>query len=187
MLKKIASMFGRKKDPLDAYRVDHLAGRTVDAATFPQKDLLVGEDLYAYRLTFMVSNDDADRVRSAIATQFLIPSVGRYFIVEVTNSRGYSIHGAVRPEFNGAVVEMLTNSVDLLHTLDALQLQPLQPWLAFPGFDPEGVGSLQGNIEFWWSHFWAPFWRSLSAARRLQYLQSAPAVWAEFIETHQSN
>lgn len=177
-------MFGRKKDPLDAYRIDHLAGRTVDAAVFPQKDLLVGEGLYAYRLTFMVSNENAGRVRSAIATQFVIPSDDRFFVIELTNSLGYSIHGAVRPEFNGAVVEMLTNCVDLLHSLDGLQLQPLAPWLAFPDFEPEGVGSLQGNIEFWWWHFWAPFWRSLPEERRQRYLRESPPEWAEFIDTH---
>lgn len=184
MLKRILALFEREIDPLDVYRVDHLAGRKVDLLRFPQKARVDGEGLYAYRLCFSVSDQDADRVRSAIATQFLIPSDGRYFSISVTNSRGHSIHGEIRAEFNGAVVELLTNCVDLLYTLDGHQLRTIAPWKAFPELDPRSIGALQGSIEFWWSQYWMPYWAALSEAQQLRYLKSAPLEWAEFITLH---
>lgn len=64
--------------------------------------------------------------------------------------------------------------------LDNFKSAPPNPWESFAELDPDTLGSLQGNIDFWCSYFWRPYWLSLSDAERLQY----PENWREFSDYH---
>ncbi len=49
--------------------------------------------------------------------------------------------------------------------------------------DPEGLGSLQGDIDYWWTYLWLPFWLSLSQERWSAL--DLDTEWCEFIVMHQ--
>lgn len=87
------------------------------------------------------------------------------------------------PSFAGTTVSFACNDLDVLETLQQTRLDPPLPADSFPWIDPEGLGSLQGDMEYWWTYLWLPFWLSLSQER-----QSALVLepeWREFIAMHQ--
>jgi hypothetical protein len=167
-------------DPWVVYRTNRMDTQPeVNVKHFPFKDSLLSEGLYAYRLVFLVSEIDASRVKNVIENEFPLKTDKLYFTAELSNSQNLYIHAGIRREFNGAMVEMLTNNADLLNDLDNLELQTLPPWITFPDFDPDGFYCLQGNIEFWWSFFFVPFWESLDLDRKIFYLENAHDNWKE--------
>lgn len=83
-------------------------------------------------------------------------------------------------DFAGICILLVSNDIALLQQLIAFKAAPPAPWESFPEVDPDTLGSLQGNIEFWCDTFWRPYWLSLSEAERSQY----PANWHEFSEFH---
>lgn len=48
--------------------------------------------------------------------------------------------------------------------------------------DPETLGGLQGDAEFYWDHYWQPFWSTRSAAQQKQLLAQAPAGWRDYMQ-----
>ncbi|MFV0596183.1 hypothetical protein [Shewanella sp.] len=83
-------------------------------------------------------------------------------------------------DFAGICVLLLTNDAELLSQLVSFKAAPPAPWESFPDVDPDTLGSLQGNIEFWCDAFWRPYWLSLGETERGQY----PDNWCEFSEFH---
>lgn len=61
-------------------------------------------------------------------------------------------------------------------------LQPPLPAESFPWFEPENVGSLQGDVEYWWDYLWLPFWVSLSLQEQADL--ALEPEWREFMESH---
>jgi broad specificity phosphatase PhoE len=58
------------------------------------------------------------------------------------------------------------------------------PWRAYPGQPPWWGGWRQGESEAWLMQRWMPFWRSLSAAQRSDYLQRwepPDEDWREYV------
>jgi hypothetical protein len=153
---------------------------------YPKKDFLFEQDVYAYRLQFATSLNESKAVIALIASSFNIPNLENFQEGTARNKIGESIHYAVRKEFNGAVVELVTNSLHFLNSLDALDLKPMPPWIAFPDVEPMSIGSLQGDIDYWWAWYWLPFWRQSNATERMYYLMKNKSSddWREFIEFH---
>lgn len=83
-------------------------------------------------------------------------------------------------DFAGFCVLLITNDINLLQQLITFKAAPPAPWESFPDVDPDTLGSLQGNLEFWCDAFWRPYWLSLGETERLQY----PTNWCEFSEFH---
>ncbi|MEL4243013.1 hypothetical protein [Shewanella xiamenensis] len=83
-------------------------------------------------------------------------------------------------DFAGFCVLLITNDINLLQQLITFKAAPPAPWESFPDVDPDTLGSLQGNLEFWCDAFWRPYWLSLGETERLQY----PINWREFSEFH---
>jgi len=174
-----------QNDPWVIYRENRLSDiPSVDVDHFPRKELLTGKGLYAYRSVFLIPEQDAIRVKNALSNEFDVSGDATYFQFDATNEKGLTVHVGIRREFNGAVVELLTNSVTLLAALDGLKLHSLAPPLVFPDIDPTGLGSLQGNIEFWWFFYFLPFWTSLNEDDRASLLNNYGPAWSEFILAH---
>lgn len=83
-------------------------------------------------------------------------------------------------DFAGICINLVTNNSTLLAALVNFKSAPPNPWESFAELDPDTLGSLQGNIDFWCSYFWRPYWLSLSDVERLQY----PENWQEFSDYH---
>lgn len=187
ILKRIGVALGASK-PIDDMAREYPESAldpAQDFARYPEKVFLGGKNIFAYRLEFTVSEADAERVVSAMGSQFDLPSHATF--QECTAKNGsHSIHLSSRPEFGGAVIVMVTNSVALLKEIDALDLTPPPPWVVFSDADPSTLGSLQGSMEYWWEWLFMPYWNSRDEAARQRYLAEHPtsAPWLEFLSSH---
>jgi hypothetical protein len=63
-----------------------------------------------------------------------------------------------------------------------LELRP--PWILYPGGLPFSGQYRQGNGEFYVHHVWLPFWRTLSAALKEEYLRhwNASEEWHAYCQ-----
>lgn len=188
IFKKIAALVGASR-PIDeliqAYPASALAPAPPLSA-YPPKVFLGDRGVHAYRSEFMVGLDDAPRVLGAIASEFELTSTALF--QEGSARRGTtSAHFSLRSDFGGAVVTIVTNSYALLQAIDRLALLPPPPWVVFPEFDPETLGSLQGGFAFWWDWFFLPYWRVADPAERERYLERCDATpaWREFVRLHE--
>jgi hypothetical protein len=187
LLKRITAALGGGNsidEMVEAYPEAVLDG-ALSLSGYPQKSFLGAKGICAYRLEFMVSEQDGARVVDAIASEFEIPSRDTFQDGPARNG-GKSIHFSLRPEFGGAVVVIVTNSVRLIEKIDALHLQPPPPWIVFPCAAPATLGSLQGSLEYWWDWLFLPFWSAADTDERARYLANYPASadWIEFLATH---
>lgn len=155
---------------------------THEFQVYPPKILLKDQGVFAYRLEFATFKADASRVLGALASQFECPDQALFQEGRVQNG-GKSVHFSIRQEFGGAVIVLVTNSIELIKKIDALDIEPPPPWVAFPDIDPSILGSLQGAMEYWWDWLFSPFWSGLSANERMDYLtrHSADEDWADFL------
>lgn len=187
LIKMITKLFQPKNDLSKIYTAPLFSKEGVNLIKFPIKDSLVGQGIYAYRLQFMVSEANADRLILLILSTF--DGVGNNTFQEGSfkNNKGESIHFSVRSEFNGAVIEMVTNSIPLLKAIDLLNLTPLPPWMVFPNIDPTALGALQGDVAYWWTWFWSPFWDNASNEEKEKYLlnNNGSTEWIEAIRAIQ--
>jgi hypothetical protein len=182
MREKWRAALGIKTEAQTIYAASVLPEPVEGLAKYPPKDFLAERGVYAYRSDFMLA--DASSLVACIRSHF--PTVSNDVFQEGPHQsgNGESIHFAVRPEFRGASVEMLTNSVNLLRAIDALHVTPPPPWKVFPHLDPETMGSMQGDVDYWWWLYWGPFWNNASPPEREQYLQvhKASQSWIEYFE-----
>lgn len=140
-------------------------------------------DLAAYQIHCLLNKQDKQRLDA------LLSDTGFDEGVSLDTVFNDVLHHADRPtkvflhqyaDFAGVCVLLISNDAELLSQLITFKAAPPAPWESFPYVDPDSLGSLQGNIEFWCDTFWRPYWLSLSEAERSQY----PANWREFSEFH---
>ncbi|MGL5669596.1 MAG: hypothetical protein ACRDD9_26110 [Shewanella sp.] len=140
-------------------------------------------DLAAYQIHCLLSNQDKQRLDALLIDTGFEPeaSCDVVFSGVLHHVQGPShvfLHQYA--DFAGFCMLLISNDIALLQQLIAFKAAPPAPWESFPEVDPDTLGSLQGNIEFWCDTFWRPYWLSLSEAERSQY----PANWREFSEFH---
>lgn len=140
-------------------------------------------DLAAYQVHCLLNKQDKQRLDALLSdTGFEPEASGDVVFSGVLHHAQESSHVFLHQyaDFAGICVLLISNDIALLQQLIAFKATPPAPWESFPEVDPDTLGSLQGNIEFWCDTFWRPYWLSLSEAERSQY----PANWREFSEFH---
>ena len=162
-------------------------GLAENLSAYPHKLLLADQGIFAYRMEFATFEADAARVVGAIAAEFPLHSLAGFQDGQARSERT-SAHFSIRPAFRGAVVVIVTNALPLIAAIDALELPPPPPWIVFPEADPSALGSLQGDIEYWWDWLFLPFWSAANEATRSHYLATYPTNedWMEFLDFHTS-
>lgn len=111
----------------------------------------------------------------------ILPALTEHFsglIEHSTNETSLILNQYI--DFSGVCINLVTNDNALIMALVNFKSTPPNPWESFPDIDPDTLGSLQGNIDFWCNYFWRPYWLSLSDTERLQY----PENWREFSDYH---
>lgn len=180
----LRSALGGKTPAQKVYAVHILPQPLQGLCTYPPKAFLAAQGVYAYRLECMLSIADAANLVACLRAHF--PTVAEAVFQEGRHAAasGESLNFALRPGFQGATLELLTNSRSLLLALDALHLQPPAPWHVFPDADPESIGSLQGDMDYWWTVYWQPFWDAASTPERALFLQQNQASkgWADYLQ-----
>lgn len=139
----------------------------------------------AYFIHFLVSEDSLAIFFQALAqTGYVVsPDLNTQVLSRSGDPVSKKVMLFLHPSFAGTTVSFACNDLDVLETLQQTRLDPPLPADSFPWIDPEGLDSLQGDMEYWWTYLWLPFWLSLSQERQ-SALELEPE-WREFIAMHQ--
>ena len=84
--------------------------------------------------------------------------------------------------FYGMIISLASDDLALLDIIQKSNCMPPMPDESFPLIDPEGHGSLQGELAHWWEHFWLPYWHKLTLEEKNQL--NIDDDWREFINAH---
>lgn len=174
--KDIARSFSEQK-PLPEF----IPGR------YPKALCLEDRNINARAFEFMPCAADFPRSIALIGSLgFTVDIGGNEIYRGVSNTAGEVIWIALTEAFGGQAVYLITNSLLFIDALIALKFKPPHPWHIFPDAIPQTLGSLQGNLDFWWYHYWLPYWDSLTEIEKLQYITDFVPTpeWEEFIIFH---
>lgn len=155
---------------------------------FPSTQYLEDIDIEALVTMFQIEREQIPVASKVIeGCGFVLLSPGIY----VGNSSAHDMRKvqlAMVNGFGGVVVSVLSNDMDVLWKLHDASLNPPPPWIAFPDMDPDSLGALQGDVEYWWAAFWNPFWGTLDSAEQVKFLhdRNATVEWSDCIFAHRS-
>lgn len=142
-------------------------------------------EIEAYLARFLVSEGCMERLILALSQiGYLVhPELNTQVIERSDDPSDRKMVLFLHPSFAGTVVSFASDDLDVIDALQQTRVEPPLPADSFPWIDPAGLGSLQGDIEYWWTHLWLPFWLSLSQDR--QSALDLEPEWREFIVMHQ--
>lgn len=139
----------------------------------------------AYLVRFLVSEGCMERLTLVLSQiGYLVrPGLNTQVIERSDDPSDRKMVLFLHPSFAGTVVSFASDDLDVIYALQQTRLEPPLPADSFPWIDPEGLGSLQGDMEYWWTYLWLPFWLSLSQERQSEL--DLEQEWREFIVMHQ--
>lgn len=140
-------------------------------------------DIFGYQLHCLLTYQGKEALDTLLrdAGFMALPAVTDHFSGLIEHSTNETrIFLSQYADFAGICIDLVTNNNALLAALVNFKSAPPNPWESFADVDPDTLGSLQGNIDFWCNYFWRPYWLSLSDTERLQY----PENWREFSDYH---
>lgn len=154
-----------------------------DRQAYPPIVSLAKDHIFGYQMHCLLTYQGKEALDTLLreAGFMALPAVADPFsgvIEHSTNETRIFLNQYI--DFAGICINLVTNNSTLLAALVNFKSAPPNPWESFAELDPDTLGSLQGNIDFWCSYFWRPYWLSLSDAERLQY----PENWREFSDYH---
>ncbi|UIP28992.1 hypothetical protein [Photobacterium sp. TLY01] len=82
--------------------------------------------------------------------------------------------------FGGCVVHLITNDHSIVDAILDANFSPPEPMISFPDINPDEYGSLQGDIDYWFTWLWVPYWESLTQDERAEL--NITSSWREFTE-----
>ncbi|KAB8037858.1 hypothetical protein GCL60_11835 [Silvanigrella paludirubra] len=166
-----------KKELLSTYPSLYLSDFNYQSKNYPLVFLLDNEKIFAYNLVFSCIEKNKFTIIELIHSIFQIQQTNNFMQAKGKSTNNESIHFSIISEFNAFTIR-------LLKEIDNLRVEPQSPWISFPEIDPDGLGSLQGVIEFWWYKYWDNYWLNLSKIERSEYYKNneAPLGWIEYIE-----
>lgn len=188
----LSHLFGRKQDKTppdikDVFKDSSFIHLSENAYCGYPTPLPPDNSIEAYLIRFLVSEDSLAMLFQVLAQIGYV--VDPELNTQVLNRSGEPASKKVmlfqHPSFAGTVVSFASDDLDVLEALQQTKLEPPLPADSFPWIDPEGLGSLQGDMEYWWTYLWLPFWEALNQEERLA-LNLEPD-WREFIAIHYSS
>jgi hypothetical protein len=140
----------------------------------------------AYQLQVMSCHQGKMALGAALIKQGFTPVSSTPEQTLYRNDAGEKLLLRMQSEFGGVLLNLITDSGALLASIHAQKIAPPAPWQAFPSIDVSCMETLQGELAFWWSQYWTPYWSRLNDSERLQYLQlnNVPSAWEAFISPH---
>lgn len=182
-------LLGKKgvSSPLDMESIFKGSGATAVQAQayrgYPAS-LPLDAGIEAYLVRFLVSEGCMERLTLALSQigYLVSPRLNTQVIERSDDPLDRKMVLFLHPSFAGTVVSFASDDLDVLEALQQTKLEPPLPADSFPWIDPEGLGSLQGDVEYWWMHLWLPFWVSLNQEEQLA-LDLEPE-WREFMAIH---
>ncbi|OMQ18214.1 hypothetical protein [Serratia oryzae] len=155
-----------------------------DLKKYPCVISLVEDNTYAYRMFFCADKKFSQGIIDLINEEFESNITFENTSDTLLFLKNEAIVLNVYNDFEGEVVRIITNSEIFVRKLWELKITPPPPWISFPEIDPDGLGSMQGNLSFWWDWMWLPFWNSMDTSEKKYYLiaHSAPLNWIEYFD-----
>ncbi|EDX9487248.1 hypothetical protein GQP67_004661 [Salmonella enterica] len=135
---------------------------------YPLLISLENENVYAYSTRFMIKTNDLPEIENIITSCF---HGGTEQLKECMFYKGKTLHYYKFREFNQIIIDITTNSGELIKKIWDGKFEPPAPDIVFPNEDFESLGNLQGKMELWWDVYWFPFWVSLSEEDKRNYLE----------------
>lgn len=188
----LSHLFGRKQDKTppdikDVFKDSSFIHLSENAYCRYPTPLPPDNSIEAYLVRFLVSEDSLAMLFQVLAQIGYV--VDPELNTQVLNRSGEPASKKVmlfqHPSFAGTVVSFASDDLDVIDALQQTRLYPPLPADSFPSIDPESLGSLQGDMEYWWTYLWLPFWEALNQEERLA-LNLEPD-WREFIAIHYSS
>ena len=173
-----AELFGKKVE-----RDVFVSGKE-GFASYPRKPFLGQQGLFTYHTILMIADSEFESFRELAGTVFDQVTIKQDQESICTSGDGSTLKLAVCREFNGLIIELITNSKTFLERLDVSFKAPPPPWFAFPDMEPiEVIMNKQGSLEYWWDWIWNPFWQHASDEVRMAYLKQhgASDEWIEYL------
>lgn len=154
-----------------------------DRQVYPSITPMAKADIFGYQLHCLLTYQGKEALDTLLrdAGFMALHAVTDHFSGLIEHSTNETrIFLSQYADFAGICIDLVTNNNALLAALVNFKSAPPNPWESFADVDPDTLGSLQGNIDFWCNYFWRPYWLSLSDTERLQY----PENWREFSDYH---
>ncbi|SJN59079.1 hypothetical protein VR7878_03213 [Vibrio ruber DSM 16370] len=135
----------------------------------------------AYNLFFLVDKNNFNELSTLLLHQYSTFNVNLMrHPQDLSDNNGGIFKINLLDDFNGIVVHIISNDHDLIDKIQSLNLAPPLPSVSFPSLNPEEYGSLQGDVDFWFTWLWTPYWVSLTSEQQSQLPLNEE--WREFIE-----
>lgn len=166
------------------YPVRDLALPTQEAG-YPHPVSLIAEGLGAYLLNVHLRLERLSQIERLITSlgfqQSMSANAFETFLRPGSGPEGEAVSLQKEALAQGIRLLLISNSVELFKSLP--DLAPPSPWAAFPEVDADGLGALQGSLEYWWTHYWWPYWISLDPQQRAAWLNDSrhPEGWREYV------
>ncbi|WP_151069637.1 hypothetical protein [Cupriavidus oxalaticus] len=181
-LEELQGIFAR---PLDAAQISAIENRLF---RYPEiSSLLSRVGINAFYAHFQLESSRVHEFMSIVDVGFDKIDENLYMKRSDNEAGDFFIVVAFGSEFSGSVVSMMANDISVFDRIEVNNSSPPPPWVAFPELrEPRKLGFLQGDIEYWWDNYWSPFWESLTAEEREEYLRSRGATeeWKSCIWLH---
>lgn len=148
-------LLGKKgvSSPLDMESIFKGSGATAVQAQayrgYPAS-LPLDAGIEAYLVRFLVSEGCMERLTLALSQIGYLVSLGlnTQVIERSDDLLDRKMMLFLHPSFAGTVVSFASDDLDVLEALQQTKLEPPLPADSFPWIDPEGLGSLQGDVEY---------------------------------------
>jgi hypothetical protein len=186
----LSHLLGRKKEKIppdikDVFKGSGFLNAPEKAYNGYPAPLPPEPSIEAYLVRFLVADDSLTMLFQVMAQvgYEVSPELNTQVLNRSRDPASKKVMLFQHPSFDGTIVSFASDDLDVLEAIQQTRLEPPLPADSFPWIDPESLGSLQGDMEYWWTYFWLPFWLSLSQEKQ-SALELEPE-WREFIEMHQ--
>jgi hypothetical protein len=150
------------------YPLEHYRDVEVTEGKYPLFISLKSESVYAYKSRFLTKSEDAEKVKEVIASFFECYAEDEYgYLYKNNNCVNYHFF----EELGFVGVDLITNNIMMIEAVCSMNIPPPSFQDVFPSMDYEGIGSLQGSVEYWWNVYWLPFWKALNRVQRETYIE----------------
>lgn len=188
--KKILNLISEdKRDDLTSIFPKENFQQILEIDKYPNLSTLVNDNIYAYSLFFYTDINHTQKVIDVINKNFNSNIELKDAKDIVISSSQEAVTFNFYNDFSAEVLRLVTNSEKTIKEIWNLNISPPAPWVSFPEIDPDGLGSMQGNLSFWWDWMWLPFWNSMNKDQKDKYLieNSAPASWVEYFDFYDAH
>ncbi|MEM0655749.1 hypothetical protein AAFL31_28655 [Klebsiella huaxiensis] len=200
VIKYIKRLFCKNAELMDIFANDNFQ-MSISERDYPPFISLAKQQIYAVYAIFVCSDQKLSLIKENIADIFSVDATqiiqqgvisdglvlarcGYRDAMAISNKKVLTY--SFEKDFNNNLVRVVTNSAEFVHAVKTLPVSPPLPWDAFPSLRPQGYGSLQGRLAFWWENIWRPFWHNLAPDEKDAFLMQydVSEEWREFIFCH---